>query len=604
MIKVPTPKFYDFSIALIIFAIACLLFLKKQFVVSADLLQYLVIAENYLATSMFFDVDDIPGQIRPTFTLFLSELLKQFDKDLIPITTIISIVSALLPISIYFLTTVVSTRSNATFVALFVVLTPEIIFWVPRHLDGIWPTLIFAAFAFILRDNPKPLHILLGSLCACLAVLIKVAAAPVFAILPAMLIHKTKVNKNVWLGFYFVPLAMVVFLSSSWAGELIGETASLGKVFIYPSSLVNGSLSGYFDFLLALIYGALSYFFPTDRGSGIFNFFPFYTVLFVCFFVVGFLELRQRTKLGVLFIHYWFFAPFIAYCGLFDLRFPQFVYGICLPYIYLVHGCTHHLAPYIKENVIAKMNLQNSLTDTKLNMSVAILTLLCLIFTSNINVYKTYKETLLFSIHGEGNLTPSVVGVNSDFNVLLSTVKQVKGTHTVAFDNLKTARQASFYGDDEMEVIMLPWIYLGDEMTNRRFRQLNEVTSFSGLTLVKANSDNMSSRTKIKILNSQQIIEKLEIYDATSVIVMRKEKDVLELLKRSGNFSVKKQTSNYVLFELSQNKTTHNCEVVFGENLDKFYKYLSLRDGKRDEWYFNEIKTKIQCKGQLVGIKS
>ena len=595
LIKEQASKQIDFSIALIIFSLACLLFLKKQFIVSADLIQYLVIAENYLVSSKFSDVDNIPANIRTFFVWFLSQLLKSFNRDLVAVTSIISILSAFLPVTIYFLAIAVSTRTTAIFAALMVAFTPELIIWVPRHLDGIWPMLIFAAFALMLREEPKVIHVLVASFCGIVAVCIKVAAAPVFAILPIFLIHKFKIDKNVWLAFYLPPIISMIFLSASWSNELVGEEASIGSVFIYPSSLIDGTLSGYLDFSIAIIFGVISYFIPTDRGAGIFHFFPFYTFLFVCFITFGALELRKRSKLGVLFIHYWTFVPLIAYSGLFDLRFSQFIYGICLPYIYLMHGITHYVVPYIQKRFFATLETHQIVITKILYILFISVSFFCLQLTSNVNVINTFQKTIIIPNNFNSMWRPGVKELTADLTILLSNISREKSKVVVAFEDLKTAREATFFSDQTIQAIMFPWIYVGDQMTNKRYAQLGSHQTFSGITLVKANSDRISSRTKVAILNSEQLIKKMDAFGANNLIIKNKEKEVIEFIKRTGNFVLKRRTKKYVLFEFVKNELKGNCELIFDKNLDKFYAYLIDRDEKRYQWYINTINNKIRC---------
>lgn len=143
----------------IVLLLASLVMIRPDFPVSWDLSEYIATATSFLKGQSFMDADGDLQLARPVFRILIVAGLA-LDDGLAGVAGFVFAFAVLLVLSVYWLVQRLWDTETALAAVLVVFSTPMILWAAPRHLDALWPALLFLATAVWLpgahKDSSNP----------------------------------------------------------------------------------------------------------------------------------------------------------------------------------------------------------------------------------------------------------------------------------------------------------------------------------------------------------------------------------------------------------------------------------------------------------------
>jgi hypothetical protein len=339
---------------------AILIYAKSSFSVAWDLTDYLAIAKNVANGRGYVDAVGLPAYDRIFFTTYLASVIELFGPSLGAIACAVYAVSALLIVTIFLAGNQLYGRAVGIVSALAFLASDSLIFWVPRHIDPVWPIFLIIALILLLQETVRSVTI--GSVAAIslfLAVLTKLVAI-LFVFVPLLLwilgglpggrrralsfTLATMVLLTGWvamLAFVGGNAAIASALEMSLARaiarglqsgviNLNGLSASMCESPSYGATLAPDFLKVSLLPLLAL-RGIAEYIFD---DSGLLKNLPAATLMMIAtlFVIIRGIILRRRSDLVLLSV-FVCFLPLASICGLMHARFSQVLILIIMIYL-------------------------------------------------------------------------------------------------------------------------------------------------------------------------------------------------------------------------------------------------------------------------------
>ena len=150
-----------FCIGFGIFILAVLFFLKSNFNVSWDLASYIVSAKNLVEGNGFTDPFGQPNWNRPFYVLQLVLLQLVFGMNIFPVMLLETFWAATYVLAIYLVARALFDERVGIICVCFILLSSGFIFWLPRHIDQIWPALSLLSLFFLLNALQQPRELIL-----------------------------------------------------------------------------------------------------------------------------------------------------------------------------------------------------------------------------------------------------------------------------------------------------------------------------------------------------------------------------------------------------------------------------------------------------------
>lgn len=322
--------------AVFLFLLAFFIYLKSTFFISWDLSQYIATAMNLQNEQGFINSAHHVETIRPGFVGLLTLTLTLTHQSLIAIYLMIVCYSALLSVFLFLVMKRLSNFSAALFVGLLWVLTPSLTFWIPRHLDALWPLFFLMSVWFLLSTENKPHRsFLYGCICGLmLACMLLIKASLVLLVLfPFGYVFFLLLTKTCRLQFLigcYASLISIMVLIEFFVPTLNAEYAFANQSYHYPLSLLHSfSLNAVFSFIHAIFIGIYDYF------TGLNKSFPSieWMILALCYVTV--MAWRQNKRWFALPLIVMLCIPHVALSGLYSLRVSQNLLVIAVLYMAL-----------------------------------------------------------------------------------------------------------------------------------------------------------------------------------------------------------------------------------------------------------------------------
>lgn len=330
------------SLPCIVFVVlSFFIYFPAEFFVSWDLSTYLVYAQNFLHGFGFSDPSHTPMDSRPGYTLMLAALYAIFGNSIAAIAIFetlwaVIFITGLLAIALRLLP-----RNYAIFSTLLFLLSPQMIFWLPRHLDQIWPALLLWSLYTLI--TPRQAHSFLYGCCAGLlaglAFIIKEMAV-FFCLIPLILLLTKSLaqDNNPWrkcVGFYTVLIA-VLAVYFFWLSSISLPDSDISGKGRYTKSLMNvmktTDIQGLWNLVIYTLHGGWLYFFSFE--SGLIKYIPAIP-LFVISVLALIKDVFKRPEARVILACLAVYFPFMALCGQTGLRVSQILFAIAILYIAL-----------------------------------------------------------------------------------------------------------------------------------------------------------------------------------------------------------------------------------------------------------------------------
>lgn len=353
-------------INLLVFALFLLIYLKGQFLVSWDLSTYLAYSNNVLNGRGLVDPTGTPVHSRVLYVLMLTAVQWLTGKSLFAIAVFEAAWSAALALVLLLIAQRLFAPAVAVAVTMLFVLTPGLIFWLPRHIDPVWPTLALISFLFLLMAREETRK--------CKYRFYMRAGAGIMAALAFS-------TKEMALALLLIPLIMSMIDKEcgGWRGIVAFLSAFIlcyGAITLVISGLLGApetpvTINNHFTALhdriggwsaegvwrlIGLSIKGLANYFYSDSNSAIGRVAPLWALGLTGLGLAALLALRQGLINGIdrfmpLLILAIAFIPFAAYCGLWHLRPSQnMIFIVCLYFGigYLLERMRHwleHCAP-------------------------------------------------------------------------------------------------------------------------------------------------------------------------------------------------------------------------------------------------------------------
>lgn len=344
-------KIVDLALAAFLFCFAMLLYWHDRFFISWDLSgYYLPFALNIEHGNGFSDGFLYPFDetghseivyYRAGFKLLLAGILWAFDNSLSAIAWFIEIVSALLVVLIFALGRRLYDWRVGLVAAVLFGASPNLIFWIPRHIDPFGPVLVIGSLLFFLARTAKYESILalISGLLAAIAVLIK-SSSLLFLPAPLLLVLLKVVTggqrRLFWFyGGAFLPLLIwYAFLKLSL--EPAGMYQYSFQLNMFLEETKNSSVcSAVSKFLNKGFVGLYRHFTPFASEQGLFARLPLLPLMLLSLVVSAIMAFKGKVWGRVLLIIFMLYLPLMAMAGYFELRLSQDLLGIAILHLCL-----------------------------------------------------------------------------------------------------------------------------------------------------------------------------------------------------------------------------------------------------------------------------
>lgn len=336
-------------------------YFPSSFQVSWDLSTYLVYAQNFVIGLGFTDPAHMPVEPRLGYTLMLATLYKLFGPALLPVAIFEMLWSVAFILGLYCLATRLLSLRTAIFITFLFLVSPEMMFWLPRHLDQIWSALLLWSLYVFLTPSSKNIWVGLASgALAAAAFGVKEMAALFWLLPPALFIMKALPAESTWkrLAFFYMPITVSIALIF-WAGTLWhaeSQVTGMNRLSdMITDIMITQDLAGIGRLAVYVIDGIRLYFFPDKTGVGLFPFIPATPVFIIA---CGYLapQFRNDSAARTILLGIAIFSPLMVICAQTSLRISQILFIIALLYLALGRAldiilqkplCTRHAAKYM-----------------------------------------------------------------------------------------------------------------------------------------------------------------------------------------------------------------------------------------------------------------
>lgn len=600
--------FINTNIKLIIFIslffISLLVFHQKQFRVAWDLADYLTCASNIAQGNGFVNAFGEPQLSRPGFKLLLAGVISIFGHSLGAVAWFIEAVSALLVGFIFLLGTRLYNIRIGVFSSALFLFSPQLIFWIPRHLDPFWPVFIIASILCILilgQKNETYWGILSGCLTA-VAILIKetsclILLAPLFLFwlraLPGT--HKrilwyyigSAVPLIVWLGIKTLnPTSQMVASQYSWQ---VSQLQSAGEYNFLKTALA---------FIIDGARGLWLYFGPSGAKNGLFRNFPLALFMLIGFGWVVWNAAKRKTADQYLAVIFLVFLPFYAIIGDFNLRIPQNLIGISLLYIcmtFAVIKIQEYIVPaifkewkyfswlnhFISLIIICLLIVLNSMFDEKG------FTRLVRKERSNAMAFMKWSRARIDFLKLPYSFEPRKISFSGEI-IAEWLDKNDLEENGLLMDHEPSAHSISWYSEGKKNIGIIPFKFVGNKW---RWPSYERASAQKGQFIyVTALSDDISRINMFFLLDWEEfksiIIENKVKY--ISVSQFRSLNTLFQQLPCLDKRTVLVDQRKHTIYEVNDN-IDKNCEYTTSVMIDKkaarFLRNLTERDQERYSTY-------------------
>ncbi len=563
-------------VALALWLLACLIFLRSRFIVAWDLSQYLVYAENYLNTGQFLGLEGEPVEMRPLFVYLLSGLLLLFNHDISAVQFTLAILSAIL-IPATFLLPALHGRPNEGIVAAIALLAmPEIVVGAPRHLDALWPLCL--ALALIAMTAPR--QGLIKAAWSALAVAFAAGIKPVallFLPVPALWWAMTSSRFSLSVTFYLsFSLIYLVLFSFNPAEEFVGsgQETRVMNAFRYPFDLLHGSWPwGIGDFLRAMAEGYWDYFLPSAHGAGLFLKLPYSTPLVLAILGYGIDGIRRKHEGLLYMLTFLVFAPFLALCGIYQLRTAQFLLLFVLGVLAMVALCRMALESLTQRIKTPTGNRMRNMTP----LNVLVITSLLLagyLFSAK----WAAQQVLPLWMKGRF-MGPSAMLRGAE---LLRWRQQLGENITIYGDSAPTVFGLFVAGKGQTKVKHLPWFYLPGRLGVDYYQPIQEL-ELGGAVFLDLFGPPGNPQTVILGLSVEGLRAELRRHSPSLLIIQKGNRDLIDFLERVAGFVQIPHPAlpkELVVFREKPAQSRQNAMPVLSANAQKHLEQRQALDPK------------------------
>ena len=327
-----------------VFLIALAIYTPGDFFVSWDLSTYLAYARSLLEDGVILDPEGRAPGGRPGFVLLLTWIMQAFPAAPLPaIAFVEGMISACYLLTLFVAARVLFGHSAAWLAAACFLASAQMNFWLPRHLDALWPIFVFAALAAYAgpRSDSAPGNVALGVAAAVLTVTactIKETAA-LFAFVPLalMIVMRERTDWQRLAAFYLVlgagATAWLAMRGTASASGGLADSGSMGQALVALLGPVDAGLPGrLLDFISR---GVRGYFFSGHGMRGLDHYLPLVPVLLLATAWSAWRALRGDRAHRLLLVTMLCFTPFAVLAGYWALRPSQNLVLVGLLYVAL-----------------------------------------------------------------------------------------------------------------------------------------------------------------------------------------------------------------------------------------------------------------------------
>ena len=575
----------DSIFSALLFLIALSVFIKSRFIVSWDLSQYLVIAENFSTKWELLNSFGQIEMIRVGFIFFLSLVLKISGGTLHFVHYSIAVVSALMIPLTYILGVIIRNRIVGIFASLLCLTTPEIVKWAPRHIDAFWTVLLLISMILLLHGRSDGWGKgCFAGVAAAFAIFVKPVAL-LFLAFPVL--YRVRIPEKSYkreICFYTI-VFFLMFLLRQWTDEFGLLDKAQSDTFYLPFTLLKDfpSLRGIINFISCSLYGLWGYFFPTVRGAGLLNNFPFAIVLYFCVFSTGVMGAIKRDKLFSLLLVFISFSPFLSLCGLYDLRLPQFLLGYILGFI--------ALSVVVASLLNSVSNKLKFLNNTRWYIFLPVLGCLIVLanWSSRLKFKVVYNNTLIGSQFSQKGFQNYIVLRGSQLYRWFA--KNLNGGDSVMVSDIPSANGVYIEGRGAFPAFYLPYTVIGDEITVSYFPSL--LPKNTGNYFVNLFGRPESPQSAVLILNSGILYEYMGQNSIQYLAVSNHEKDLMKFLDSLSWLIFETKVKDFHPFsvykKVEKTAVDEGNNIVFSKKSRLFLKDLKEKHPDRYQWFLDKL---------------
>jgi len=314
-----------------------IIYFPANFSVSWDLTNYLVYSRNFAEGFGFADATGNPASDRIGYVIMLSGIYKLFGNSLLPVVIFETLWSVLFVMGLLFVTHKLFDFTSAIFSVTLFLLSPAMIFWLPRHLDAVWPAILFWSLYFLIEHKNHFWRITFSALLAAYAFWVKeLAILFIFIPISAKLIHSLEMSWNKILQFYifFAVFAGTSMLISNITALEISEITS-GTAYVNSFNFIFGENPTIWNLIKYGFEGLILYFVPSDESRSIYKYIPLLPLMGIAALNSTWKAIKGDSSHKILLVSIAVFFPFAAVCGHLDLRPSQILFLIACLYVLL-----------------------------------------------------------------------------------------------------------------------------------------------------------------------------------------------------------------------------------------------------------------------------
>lgn len=342
--------------------VAIAMFAKGRFFVSWDLSTYLAYADNLVSDRELVDATGTSVSSRAFYIFMLAGLQAVFGKSLLAVSLFETLLSAALAVTVFALTRQMFDVVAAFAVTLLFIFTPGMMFWLPRHVDPVWPifvTLSFLTWLSALDHTPEArarwsLLILSGALAA-IGIKTK-EMATLFLLVPitaSVLDAKARDWRNAALFLTATAISYLLLtklLTTGAENTVIQENhiAALGR------RIGGWGLEGLGRLFRLSVLGLANYFHSSAPTVSLSAMVPVWWLGLAGLLVQGLLAIKKNRNALYVVLLALAFLPFAAYAGMWIMRPSQnlmFIISLYLAIGGLFSGLVGFLSGMVRKAV-------------------------------------------------------------------------------------------------------------------------------------------------------------------------------------------------------------------------------------------------------------
>ena len=328
----------------LVFLLGFVMYFPADFMVSWDLSNYLAYAKNLVVGNGITDPAGRGVNTRTGFVFLLAALTLGFGKSLLALAVFEALWSATLALTVFLVARALFDIRVALVTILLMLTSPDLLFWLPRHLDQVWPSLLLLSLWFGLRDADIPsVQWLLGiasGLLVLVAFQVKEMAA-FFVLVPFLCVWVApETLRWRWVaGFYVSVLIGGTFIYLQLTDVSNTPSDSLdpsGNYLALLSGVVGeGYLAGVFRLIAYSLQGLGRYLFPSEVGDGLLKYLPLIPFMLIAAASQLWVAVRFNQRVRIAFVVVFVFLPFAALAGQLAMRPSQVLILVLMAYMLL-----------------------------------------------------------------------------------------------------------------------------------------------------------------------------------------------------------------------------------------------------------------------------